>query len=82
MNIVEVKDRTNVLVEQLLKVWESSVRATHLFLSNEEIENIKKYVPQALKEISYLILFNDEKQQTHWIHGDQSSNVRNAIYCS
>lgn len=53
MNIVEVKDRTNVLVEQLLKVWESSVRATHLFLSNEEIENIKKYVPQALKEISY-----------------------------
>ena len=56
MNIVEVKDRTNVLVEQLLKVWESSVRATHLFLSNEEIENIKKYVPQALKEISYLIL--------------------------
>ena len=63
MNIVEVKDRTNVLVEQLLKVWESSVRATHLFLSNEEIENIKKYVPQALKEISYLILFNDESNR-------------------
>ena len=49
MKIIEVKDRATSLIEQLLVVWESSVKATHLFLSENEIENIKKYVPQALK---------------------------------
>ena len=44
------------MVEQLLKVWESSVKATHFFLSEDEIESIKKYVPQALKEIPFLII--------------------------
>lgn len=56
LKIVEVKDRTTLLIEQLLKVWENSVKATHLFLSEDEIENIKKYVPQALKEIPFLII--------------------------
>ena len=56
LKIIEVKDRTAPLVEQLLKVWESSVKATHFFLSEDEIERIKKYVPQALKEIPFLII--------------------------
>ena len=56
LKIIEVKDRTAPLVEQLLKVWESSVKATHFFLSEDEIESIKKYVPQALKEIPFLII--------------------------
>ncbi|MCI8496940.1 MAG: GNAT family N-acetyltransferase [Clostridiales bacterium] len=55
MRIMETKERTSSLIEQLLTVWESSVRETHLFLSEDEIENIKKYVPQALKDISHLI---------------------------
>ena len=56
LKIIEVKDRTTPLVEQLLKVWESSVKATHFFLSEDKIESIKKYVPQALKEIPFLII--------------------------
>lgn len=62
MKIIEVKDRTTPLIEQLLKVWESSVKATHLFLSENEIENIKKYVPQAFKEIPHLIIAENENQ--------------------
>ncbi len=62
MKIVEVTDRIAPLLEQLLKVWESSVKATHLFLSEDEIESIKKYVPQALKEIPFLILAENENQ--------------------
>lgn len=54
--IIEVKERNEELANQLLKVWESSVRATHLFLSDAEIENIKEYVPQALKGIKHLII--------------------------
>ncbi len=36
MKIYEVKERTPQLLEQLLNIWEDSVRATHLFLSDEE----------------------------------------------
>lgn len=61
MKIYEVEDRTLTLKQKLLDVWENSVRATHLFLSNEEIENIKKYVPYALEEVKHLIVLeNDE----------------------
>lgn len=45
MGIIEVKQRDERLTQDLLKVWESSVRATHLFLSNDEINQIKQYVP-------------------------------------
>lgn len=42
MKIVEVTQRTPELTEQLLRVWESSVRVTHLFLSDHEIKQIKE----------------------------------------
>ena len=48
MKIFEVKDRTPSLIDQLLPIWESSVRATHHFLSEQEIQRIKGYVPQAI----------------------------------
>lgn len=60
MKIIEVKDRTTVLIEQLLKVWESSVKATHLFLSDDEISNIKQYVPQALNIVPILMVAENE----------------------
>ena len=60
MGIIEVKERTMTLINQLLEVWEDSVKATHLFLSSEEIKNIKEYVPQALKEVSHLVVIENE----------------------
>lgn len=60
MKIIEVTDRNSMLIEQLLEVWESSVRATHLFLSENQIEDIRKYVPQALREIPHLIIVENE----------------------
>ena len=45
MKIVEVQERTPDLISRLLAVWEGSVRATHLFLSDGEIKSIKEYVP-------------------------------------
>ena len=62
MKIMEAIDRNPTLTGQLLEVWESSVKATHLFLSEEEIENIKNYVPQAIQEIPYLIIAVNEHQ--------------------
>ena len=60
MKIIEVENRTSKLVEQLLLVWESSVRATHLFLSDVEIERIKINVPQFLWAVPRLFFVEDE----------------------
>ncbi len=57
MKIIEVKDRNESIINKLIDVWEDSVKATHLFLSNKEINNIKKYVPDALKEVEHLIKY-------------------------
>lgn len=63
MRIIEVKERTEMIVNQLLEVWEDSVKATHLFLSNEEIKNIKKNVPQAISGVSHLVIIENESYQ-------------------
>ncbi len=63
MKMIEIKTLTTDLIERLLIIWESSVRATHNFLSNEEINNIKKYVPEALKNIEHLIILEDTSKQ-------------------
>ena len=60
MKIVEVQERTPDLISRLLAVWEGSVRATHLFLSDGEIKSIKEYVPQALNGIAHLVIAEDE----------------------
>lgn len=61
MKITRVEDRNPRLIEQLTEVWENSVRATHLFLSQEEIKDIKQYIPQALREIPRLYIAEDER---------------------
>lgn len=55
MRIFEVKDREEGTILSLLHIWESSVRATHLFLSEQETARIKKYVPQALCGVPHLL---------------------------
>ena len=60
MIIKEVTERTSVLTEQLIKVWESSVRATHDFLSEDEILRIKEYVPPAINGVENLIIAENE----------------------
>ena len=62
MKIIEVQEREQNLLLQLLVVWEQSVRETHLFLSYPEIEHIKKYVPEALRAVSNLLIAMDDEQ--------------------
>lgn len=44
MKLYEVSQRETQLICQLTAIWEDSVRATHLFLSEAEIQTIKAYV--------------------------------------
>lgn len=60
MKIILVRDRDEVLAERLLNVWERSVKATHLFLTIEAIQQIKMYVPQAIDAIERLVVAVNE----------------------
>ena len=52
----ETENRSAELITELLPIWENSVKATHLFLSKKEIERIKRYLPQALREVPHLLV--------------------------
>lgn len=60
MKIYEIQDRNTQLLTALLNIWEDSVRATHFFLSDSEVGRIKKIVPQALKNVTNLIIAENE----------------------
>ncbi len=60
MKIYEVPARPPSLIQSLVTVWEASVRATHLFLSDAEIQQIKTYVPQALTGVAHLLVAESE----------------------
>lgn len=55
MKIYEVREKTAELLTKLLSVWEASGRKTHLFLSDAEIEKIKKLLDE--QGNLYLILY-------------------------
>lgn len=61
MKLYEVPDRSQPLLEVLLQIWERSVRATHLFLSDAEVNRIKEYVPRAFEGVEHLIVAEAEK---------------------
>lgn len=41
MKIIEIKDRNDQLLNILVNVWEDSVKATHTFLNEQEIDILK-----------------------------------------
>lgn len=61
MKIIVINNRDTNFIEQLMNVWERSVKATHLFLTNEAIEEIKKYVPQAIGGVERLVVAINEE---------------------
>lgn len=60
IKLYEVQDRNQPLLDELLNIWEHSVRTTRLFLSDAEVKSIKEYVPQALKSVAHLIVAETE----------------------
>lgn len=62
MKIIEVEDRNPILIERLVEVWEGAVKETHLFLTADEIVDIKIYVPQALENIAHLLIAENERK--------------------
>lgn len=74
MKIYELQDRKSVL-EVLLNIWEASVRATHHFLSDAEVLQIKEYVPQALMGVKHLIIAENDAGQPIAFMGTENSRL-------
>ena len=61
MKLLEINARSQELLTCLCQVWESSVRATHHFLSEEDIRSLAVYVPRALAQVPVLVVaFSDQ----------------------
>ena len=74
MKIQEVQNR-NFLLNTLLVIWENSVKATHLFLSEKNIAEIKKYVPEALSKVEHLIIAENNKNEITAFMGIQNRRL-------
>lgn len=62
MKIKELTTISDNEMNQLIVTWESSVIATHHFLSPQEIAMIKQYVPQAFRSVQHLIVALEDDQ--------------------
>ena len=51
--------RDDALVDRLVELWEASVRATHDFLTEDDIRGIRTYLPDALRSIADLRIVRD-----------------------
>lgn len=60
MQIMTPQDRTDTLVEELTSVWRASVEATHDFLSEQDVERIAQYVPEAIHTVRILVTACDD----------------------
>lgn len=63
-NIYEINNLSSQLIKTLVLIWEASVTDTHHFLTLDNIQAIKSYVPSALEAVSHLIVLeNDNHDQ-------------------
>jgi putative acetyltransferase len=59
VKITICQQRSPLLIEQLVQLWEGSVRATHAFLNDAAIREIKVDVPAALQNVPTLVVASD-----------------------
>lgn len=60
MTIEEIAERPEALLGCLLLIWESSVSATHDFLSNQDIIMLRPLVLDALRRVPVLFVAREE----------------------
>ncbi len=75
MKIYEIEKRDEKMLSELLEIWEASVRATHLFLSDAEVIQIKEYVPQALTGVAHLIAARKESGELAGFLGTENNRL-------
>ena len=64
MHIQEIASCTPNLSDELLDIWERSVRATHHFLAESDIVRIRAYIPKAIQTVEHLAAAEDSDGKT------------------
>ena len=54
-------DQRDTYLQLIVQLWEANVKVTHTFLTKEEIQNIKQYLPQAVEHVPHLCIALSEK---------------------
>lgn len=75
MEIKTATDRTSEFISGLLNVWEASVRATHNFLMEDDINFIKPYAQQGFIAISELVYVVDEQGSISGFMGVENGKI-------
>lgn len=60
---------------RVVAVWEASVRATHTFLSEDDIQFFKTLVPEALAQLETLLCMRDDAGQVIGFIGVEGADV-------
>lgn len=60
---IKVEKISNVEYPDVIEIWESAVRATHNFLSEEDIVSIRPYVTIELEQMPTVVTARDEAGQ-------------------
>jgi len=72
--LVHKDNITDNELSQILRVWEASVRATHYFLTEEDIVSLIPIVQSGVPQVEHVICIEDQQQEIQafmGIHGDK-----------
>lgn len=61
-NIVICENRGEEMVRDLTALWEQSVKATHFFLEEGDIQGLKKQAEEAIRKVKDLLYVRDGRQ--------------------
>ena len=75
MPIIRLSKRSLETVDRLLDIWESSVTATHTFLSVADIAAIKQDVKRVLQEFEHLYGYYDENHMLQGFIGVEGQTI-------
>lgn len=76
--MIKIENLSNINkddMDNILNVWESSVRATHTFLKEEDIISIKPQVKEGVDYVSKLLCVRDEKGVIQAFMGVHQSKI-------
>lgn len=67
MEVLVVNNRSAELVADLLELWNRSVRVTHNFLAEDDIQRLRPCVAEALRAVPILAIASAENETTGFV---------------
>lgn len=72
-------DRTDKLIDALTKLWEASVRSTHHFLTEDDIQKLTLFVKTGLSGIETLVVASENHNPIAFM-GIEAGKIEMLLY--